>query len=96
MTIRVIAKVLSLPNTLEDTKALLISLVEPTRKEEGCISYELWQNQENPNEFSFVEEWVDQAALEAHFLTPHFLEARKKVDELLILQPQIHRYTLIK
>ncbi|GFE68635.1 putative quinol monooxygenase [Chroococcus sp. FPU101] len=95
MTIRVIAKVISLPNTLDETKTLLISLVEPTRQEKGCLNYELWQNQENPTEFSFVEEWEDQAALEAHFLTPHFIEARKKIDELLVIQPQIHRYTLI-
>jgi quinol monooxygenase YgiN len=96
MKVRVLAKVISLPNTLEETKALLISLIEPTRQENGCLSYELWQNQEDPNEFSFVEEWADQAALEAHFQTPHFLEALKKIEGLLVSSPQIHRYTLIK
>lgn len=96
MTIRVLAKVISLPNTLEETKALLVSLIEPTRQENGCLSYELWQNQEDPTEFSFVEEWADQAALEAHFQTPHFLDALKKIDKLLVSLPQIHRYTLIK
>jgi quinol monooxygenase YgiN len=96
MTIRVLAKVISLPYTLEETKNLLISLIEPTRQEVGCLRYELWQNQEDPTEFSFVEEWENGVALEAHFQTPHFLEAIQKIDKLLVSQPQILRYELIK
>lgn len=95
MTIRVLAKVISLPTHLEETKTLLVALLEPTRQETGCLRYELWQNQEDPTEFSFVEEWASQAALEEHFQTPHFLEARTKIDELLVVQPKINRYELI-
>lgn len=96
MTIRVLAKVRSLPDTLEETKALLISLIEPTRQEKGCLRYELWQNQEDPTQFSFVEAWADRAALEAHFLTPHFLEAIRRIDGLLVSPPQIEQYEFIR
>jgi quinol monooxygenase YgiN len=95
MTIRVLAKVTSLPDTLEETKDLLLSLIGPTRQEKGCISYELWQNQDDPTEFSFVEEWESHEALAEHFQTPHFLDAVRKVDRLLVNPPQIYRYDLI-
>ncbi|PSF34573.1 antibiotic biosynthesis monooxygenase [Aphanothece hegewaldii CCALA 016] len=96
MTIRVLAKVITFPDKLEETKALLMSLIEATRQENGCLRYELWQNQEKPTEFSFVEEWADQAALDAHFQTPHFLDALQKTEKLLMSSPEIVLYQLIK
>lgn len=35
----------------------LSSLVEPSRKEEGNLRYELFEDQETPGHFVFVEAW---------------------------------------
>jgi len=56
---------------VESVQAILIALVEPTRRESGCIQYELLQNQEDLTNFVFVEEWENEALLNAHLDSPH-------------------------
>jgi len=41
----------------KEEEELFCGLIEPTRKESGCISYELLQNRDDPTDFTFVEEW---------------------------------------
>src|SRR5438270_233529 len=50
----------------------LIALLEPSRAEPGCVSYELHGDPENPGKFMFQECFRGQAALDAHLATPHF------------------------
>ena len=42
--------------------------------EPGCITYIVNRNAENPRHFLIYEQYVDQAALEAHAETPMFKE----------------------
>jgi len=44
----------------------LYDLVEPSRKEDGNISYELFEDQNEPGLFVFVEEWSSAAARNKH------------------------------
>lgn len=44
--------------------------VARSRAEPGCISHAVHQDTENPNRLVFVEQWADQAALQAHFRVP--------------------------
>ncbi|MBQ0788838.1 MAG: antibiotic biosynthesis monooxygenase [Oceanihabitans sp.] len=41
-------------------KAELLKLLDVTRAEEGNISYDLHQDNENPNVFLFHEKWVNR------------------------------------
>jgi quinol monooxygenase YgiN len=70
-------------------------LIEPTRKEAGCISYELLQNKQDPTDLTFVEEWESDAALDAHLATEHIREALSKVPDLVAAEPDIRRYSLV-
>lgn len=47
-------------------------LVEQSRAEEGCLSYDLVADPADPNVFAFVERWRDQQALDAHNRSGHF------------------------
>jgi quinol monooxygenase YgiN len=95
MSLRVVAHVTALPEKADECKALLVSLVEPTRQELGCISYTLYQNNANPLEFTFVEKWVDDASLDAHMHTPHIQAALGKITSLVAGPPDIRRYTRV-
>lgn len=53
--------------------AELKTLVENSRKEEGCNYYELNQNADNPLEFIFLEHWASAEALEKHNQSTHFV-----------------------
>ena len=50
----------------------LFAVVDGTRTEEGCISYELHQDINNPMIYVFVEVWKSQEAIDIHNATEHF------------------------
>ena len=82
-TLHLLARMTAKGGQTDALKAELQKLIEPTHAEPGCIRYEMWQNRENPAEFTFVEEWADDAALDAHFQTPHMQEIVPKVQALI-------------
>ncbi len=94
-TLRVVATLKARPEKTGELRALLTGLIARTRGEGGCLSYELLQNRENPAEFTFVEEWTDDAALDAHFETDHIREALKKLPDLLATELDLRRYSLV-
>ena len=94
-TLRVVANVVSKPEGIDDTKATLLTLIEPTRVEEGCISYEMLQSNDIPAAFTFVETWESQTHFEAHLQTDHFLAAAGRFDELLAEPPVISTYSVV-
>jgi quinol monooxygenase YgiN len=49
----------------------LLALVEPTRKEPGCLCYNLHQSKSDPTQFMFYEQWASKGDLDAHGKTPH-------------------------
>lgn len=93
--VRVVARVVARPGKVEELRALLQGLVEPTRKEPGCVTYELLQNKTDPTDFTFVEEWRSEADLDTHLQSPHLRDARSKLPELAAAAPDIRRYTVV-
>jgi quinol monooxygenase YgiN len=71
----------------------LISLIEPTRAEDGCISYHLFDSQLNENAFITVEVWRSQADLDAHMQTPHIKAVLESAGDALAGAPEIHPLT---
>ena len=55
----------------EAVKEVLEALVEVTRKEPGCLCYNLHQAKSDKAQFMFYEQWASQEALDAHGKTPH-------------------------
>ena len=53
-------------------KELLSAMVKPSKAEDGCIFYEIFQYENNPRKFMAVETWRDVAALEGHKNSPHY------------------------
>jgi len=53
------------------------------RAEDGCLHYEFTESVEDPGRFVLVEEWRDQAALDAHFRSAAFLAYQEDVADLL-------------
>ena len=94
--IRVVARVVSLPDKTEELRSLLIALVASTRRETGCLYYDLLQNQSDPTDFTFVEEWESNAALESHLNSDHIKAAADRFPELLAEDLDIRRYDTIE
>ena len=67
----VIAHFTAKPGKQEELSNFLHSLVEPTRREPGCLRYELNQPLDDPSTFTFVETFADQKAFEANCSMPY-------------------------
>lgn len=73
----------------------LKGLPEPTRKEPGCIRYELNQEVENPAAFTFAEKFVNRAAFESHVNMPYAKRFSEQLDNLTqSKQMRLHRELL--
>ncbi len=53
-------------DTQDQLRRDLSALVEPSRKEDGNVSYELFEDQNEPGLFIFVEEWASPDARKKH------------------------------
>jgi quinol monooxygenase YgiN len=69
-----------------------IALARETRKEPGCRYYAFYQDIESPGVFRVFEEWEDDAALKAHFQTPHMAAFRKVLSEVGVLNRDVKIY----
>lgn len=94
VTVRLIAEFVAKPERAEDLRELLVSLIETTRAEQGCVRYDLWRSQEQANVFAFVEEWESEADLQKHLAAPHLQHAVGQLDELLEQPLALRRFDL--
>ena len=74
------------PQHVEEVKTLARQLVEASRGDEGCVSYDYFQSTTNPNVLMFCETWKDQNVLDAHAKAAHFTK----------LVPQIEKFGKMK
>lgn len=77
------------PEDLQDALDVYRELISKTRREVGCISYELLQMRESPHEFVLAEEWASQEHLDAHTRTEHFVLAMAKLETLETARPAL-------
>jgi quinol monooxygenase YgiN len=68
----VVAKIIAKAPSVKAVKNELLKMIEPTRKEGGCIEYYLHQDKENPTVFLFYENWKNEDELNKHMATSHF------------------------
>jgi quinol monooxygenase YgiN len=64
-------------------EAELRALVSPSRREEGCLAYNLHRSIEIPGALLLHEVWASREAHTEHTNTPHFLRWIARKDALL-------------
>lgn len=67
----VLAKAKVGADAMPAAKAAIADMVAASNAEEGCIAYAFTQDILDPGVIHIVEKWTDDAALAAHFATPH-------------------------
>jgi quinol monooxygenase YgiN len=87
--ITVVASFQAKPGEEKALREVLTALVEPTKKEDGCLEYDLHVSCDNPAKFLFHENWVTKAHLDVHAASPHLQELPKKLEGLCLGQPEI-------
>jgi len=94
--LHVVVRAVARPEKVDELRALLAGLVEPTRREAGCLRYVLLQDLEDPAVFFFSEEWESHAALDAHLASAHVAAALERIPDLLAEPADIRRCRLVR
>ncbi|MDR0237990.1 putative quinol monooxygenase [Acinetobacter sp.] len=81
--IRVLAKIAVEPEHVEKVIHAFKPLISHTRKEFGCLQYDLHQEIHDPATLVVFERWKTEIALEEHLKTDHFIAFFNEVSELI-------------
>ena len=76
----IVARIEANPSKIELVKTELLKLIEPTRSEEGCIQYDLHQDNENPAVFVFYENWSSRELWLTHMENDHLKSYMNATD----------------
>jgi quinol monooxygenase YgiN len=61
-----------------EVASIFSKLSEESRKEPGCAMFQVHKHRTEPRRFFIYEQYKDDAALESHRTSPHFLQYVKK------------------
>ena len=61
-----------LPEKQKEVMQTLLSMIESTGKERGCLSHHVFRDIEDENVFSLIEEWETREDLDQHIRSAKF------------------------
>ncbi|ENQ8702561.1 antibiotic biosynthesis monooxygenase [Vibrio harveyi] len=76
----IVANIIAKADQVELVKAELLKLIDVTRAEEGCINYDLHQDNENPAHFIFYENWESRELWRTHMDNAHLAQYMKATE----------------
>jgi len=82
-----------LPEKQLEVMQTLLSMIEPTGKEMGCLSYAVFCDIEDKNSFSLLQEWQSRGDLD-HHIRSHQFGVFLGTKTLLCEPPKIQIYTV--
>jgi quinol monooxygenase YgiN len=80
------------PENLELFRPHMEKMLAASRAEDGCLAYSYAIDVEDPGLVRVFESWRDQAALDAHFRTPHLAEWRASWPEFGVSDRRLIAY----
>ena len=75
--------------------AALAALVEPTRGEAGCLTYDLHQSLENAEIWFVYENWRSADDLATHFTLPHMQAFIAVVPTIVEGELDLRRFSMV-
>lgn len=90
--VKVVAKKHVNEGKVEEVVKLYEELVIASRREEGCIKYELYQDEQDSSILAVIEEWESRKALDKHMNSEHFTRIVPMIAELTSKKSDINIY----
>ncbi|MGH1439032.1 MAG: putative quinol monooxygenase [Cellvibrionaceae bacterium] len=94
-SLTIVANIHAKKEHLDLVKRELEKLIPITRSEQGCLQYDLHQNNEDPTHFLFYENWESHELWQTHMNAAH-LAAYMKATEGAVEQFTLKEMTQIK
>jgi quinol monooxygenase YgiN len=86
----VVAVITAKSGSEEIVEHALQVLVGHSRKDHGCVSYDLFASETTPSTFVTIEKWESQADLDAHMASAHMAEALTAAGDHFDGFPAVH------
>ena len=89
----IVAKIIAKQEHVELVKSELINLIKTTKLEEGCINYDLHQDNEKEHIFLFYENWTNWELWQMHMKNSHiakFAAVTEGFIEKIVLNEMTH------
>ena len=90
----IIANIHAKADKIDLVKTELQKLIDITRAEDGCVQYDLHQDNENPAHFLFYENWTSRELWQTHMNAPH-LSAYMAATEGAVEAFTLHETTFV-
>ena len=95
LPIHILARHFARPDTVDEVRRILLSLIDSSRAESGCLKYELLQNADDPTDFTFVETFASEDALKEHAAAPYIAGLGPRLKDLIARPSEVSRYRAI-
>lgn len=66
--------------SVNELKALLEMMIEPSRAEAGCELYNIYRHKNDPKTFVVIETWENEEALKGHQKSAHYADYKSKFE----------------
>ena len=93
--LNIVARIKAGPGQADSLEKEMTLLVADTRKEAGCIRYDLFRDMQDPDIFVFVEEWETRALWESHMTGKAIRSFRERIGEGKIAEGQVMQLGLV-
>ncbi|MCD8079147.1 MAG: antibiotic biosynthesis monooxygenase [Bacteroides sp.] len=93
--ITIVAKAIVKEGKREAFIQAIQAMIEGSRAEEGNISYNLFEDLDNENVLTFMEQWKSMEAIDFHNRTPHFQSGVAAIGDLMESM-EITKYQALK
>ena len=77
----IVANIKAKSDKIDFVKAELEKLIEITRTEEGCLQYDLHQDNENSAHFLFYENWESRELWQKHINNKHLKDCIAAMED---------------
>lgn len=86
----IFAEITPKPQHLKDAHNAILGIVDQTRKENGCRSFDVFEGLE-AGEIYLFEEWDDQNSLDVHYGKPYTAAVFASYEQWLAKPPKIKK-----
>ena len=93
--VTVVARLQAKPGKEEEVLRELLHLVDATRREDGCLNYDLHISSDTLGLYLFYENWTSKAHLDRHAQSPHIQAFRVKGPDLLAAPVEITLWEMV-
>ena len=76
----IVATIHAAPDKIDLVKAELEKLIPITLAEDGCLQYDLHQDNDDPAHFMFYENWESRELWQDHMNAPHLADYKKATE----------------